>query len=410
MTKTSIRMLRVALLFLLALTPGKKLKADESELHSAVWRMHTVDRQSKGADGVRLGDVDKDGELDVVTGWEEGGRIRICFQPKLTQIHNQWPAIVVGKVKSPEDAVFVDVNRDGWLDVVSCCEGKQQTVFAHLNPAMPQLIRKASAWKTRAFSSTTQLSRWMYGQPLNDRQLVLGSKQPNGQISLLNMDADNSSAALRQLRPSGWIMSLRTFDIDHDGDLDIVYSDRKGPDCQVGWLENMGDDKWADHEIGGAGLEVMFLDIATVNHKTVIACNTRNQHIMLLTPTTDVRAAWKVRRVSHPPNSGAGKAVAIGDLNGNGQFDLACTCGLASGKFGVYWLSDAGDVVKETGTEQWQFHDISGTKVGVKFDRIELMDIDQDGDLDLLTCEERDNLGVIWYENPQIKNDDRAPR
>ena len=26
--------------------------------------------------------------------------------------------------------------------------------------------------------------------------------------------------------------------------------------------------------------------------------------------------------------------------------------------------------------------------------------MDADGDLDLLTCEERENLGVFWYENP----------
>ena len=37
---------------------------------------------------------------------------------------------------------------------------------------------------------------------------------------------------------------------------------------------------------------------------------------------------------------------------------------------------------------------------GVKFDLVQLLDIDRDGDLDILTCEERDGLGVLWYENP----------
>ena len=27
-------------------------------------------------------------------------------------------------------------------------------------------------------------------------------------------------------------------------------------------------------------------------------------------------------------------------------------------------------------------------------------DLDEDGDLDVITCEESSNLGVIWYENP----------
>ena len=48
------------------------------------------------------------------------------------------------------------------------------------------------------------------------------------------------------------------------------------------------------------------------------------------------------------------------------------------------------------------FHDIAGPQ-GIKFDRIELLDLDLDGDLDVMTCEERENLGVVWYENPHIK-------
>ncbi|MBR9803541.1 hypothetical protein GYB59_18430 [bacterium] len=36
-----------------------------------------------------------------------------------------------------------------------------------------------------------------------------------------------------------------------------------------------------------------------------------------------------------------------------------------------------------------------------KYDRIECIDLDGDGDLDVLTCEERRLLGVVWYENPQ---------
>jgi hypothetical protein len=44
-----------------------------------------------------------------------------------------------------------------------------------------------------------------------------------------------------------------------------------------------------------------------------------------------------------------------------------------------------------------------GSKNECKFDRMELIDLDADGDLDILTCEERQQLGVVWYENPGIK-------
>jgi hypothetical protein len=57
---------------------------------------------------------------------------------------------------------------------------------------------------------------------------------------------------------------------------------------------------------------------------------------------------------------------------------------------------------------RWTDHEISGP-LGSKFDRIELIDLDGDGDLDAMTTEENFGpeslgLGAIWYENPTIRN------
>lgn len=363
------------------------------------WKIHTVDNSSRGADGVRLGDVDKDGKPDIATGWEEGDQIRIAFQPKANELRKPWPSIKVGSNKSPEDAVFADVTNNGWLDVISCCEGKEQAVFFHLNPGNTKLARDPSHWKTMRLEQTKDVSRWMFCQALESDRLILGSKNPQGQISIWNL----STQSLQRIRSAGWIMSLRATDLDSDGDDDILYSDRKGSTRCVGWLEQTSNGNWKDHQIGAAGMEVMFLDVARINGQWLVACNTRNEQVLLLTSGANPRNPWTVRRISHPLNSGAGKAVAIGDVDGDGRFDLACTCGLAEGKRGVYWLKQPvrtlDEGVKES-PEKWECHDISGTKIGAKFDRIELLDFDRDGDLDLLTCEERDNLGVVWYENP----------
>jgi len=47
----------------------------------AVWTRHTIDDTSQGADGVKLGDLNGDGKLDLVTGWEEGGEVRVYLNP-----------------------------------------------------------------------------------------------------------------------------------------------------------------------------------------------------------------------------------------------------------------------------------------------------------------------------------------
>jgi hypothetical protein len=59
------------------------------------------------------------------------------------------------------------------------------------------------------------------------------------------------------------------------------------------------------------------------------------------------------------------------------------------------WLS-----YRESPAEgKWEAREISGPE-GVKFDLVELLDLDGDVDLDVISCEETANLGVIWYENP----------
>ena len=70
------------------------------------------------------------------------------------------------------------------------------------------------------------------------------------------------------------------------------------------------------------------------------------------------------------------------------------TCEHADKKLsGVFWLSYS----QSTAGKQWTDHDIGGP-FGLEYDRIEMIDVD--GDLDLMSCEERDQLGVFWYENP----------
>jgi len=194
------------------------------------WVRHTVDDTSRGADGVRLGDINGDGLPDVVTGWEEGGVIRVYVNPGPARAAQPWPRVTVGRVGSPEDAVFVDLDRDGLLDVVSSCEGSVQTVFVHWSPRSRARLLDDSAWTTQPIPATENRRRWMFCLPLeidgrNGVDLVVGSKQRNAAVGWLQSPTDPRDLARWQWHPlfsAGWVMSLLAVDVDHDGDLDVM--------------------------------------------------------------------------------------------------------------------------------------------------------------------------------------------
>ena len=105
---------------------------------------------------------------------------------------------------------------------------------------------------------------------------------------------------------------------------------------------------------------------------------------------------WLTQSFPLSDTTGTAKAVGVGDLDGDRRRDVVVSCERsASPGSGVGFYSYSGSF----SDWEWAYTDISGPD-GVKFDRIELLDLDGDGDLDVLTCEEIANLGVVWYENP----------
>jgi len=372
------------------------------------WKRYAIDASSRGADGVRLADVNGDGRADITTGWEEGGVVRVYLHPGLEQVHGPWPAINVGAAKDVEDAVFVDLDQDGSVDVVSASEGKTRTISIHWAPREKKNYTDPAAWKTEAIPASTG-QRWMYSLPYDvdgrhGVDLVVGSKN-SGSVSWLEAPENPRDAAgwkLHKIAEAGWIMSLKATDVDRDGQEDIVVSDRSGPNCGVYWLQKGAGPDFRIRHVGAGDVTSKFLDarLRSTGSGAEIAVATNEAGILLFRGGPE---RWDETRIAGVFN----KATALGDLNGDGTSDIAFTSvqgeSPAAAQFCVGWIE--GDRLAPE--QKPVVHRISDDE-GSKFDRIELLDLDGDGDLDLLTCEERaerttggqKGLGVIWYENP----------
>ena len=366
------------------------------------WSMHVIDNTSIGADGVRLADFDGDGLPDIATGWEEGGSIRVYHNPGPARVAAPWPDVVVGSVGSPEDAVLVDLDGDGAMDVVSCSEGKERKIWVHWAPANPADYLKPEGWKTEAIPAAENKAQWMFSLPMDvdgrhGIDLVAGSKNDGAAIGWFEAPDENprdlAAWQWHPLRDAGWVMSLIPHDMDGDGDQDVVYTDRRGPKRGAGWLEHPASgDAWPDHVIGGADHEVMFLTPAqfSVAGPVEWLCTTLDGGLLRFT-AAETPGTWIATGIPMPEGVGTGKGLSVGDLTGDGRPDIAVSCENAKDTDAVFYLEQTAD--------SWQPHAISGAP-GTKFDLVVLYDMDHDGDLDVLTCEERERLGVIWYENP----------
>ncbi|MBL8290366.1 MAG: VCBS repeat-containing protein [Bryobacterales bacterium] len=364
------------------------------------WTRYTIDDSSRGADGVRLIDINTDGRPDIATAWEEGGLIRVYFNPSRVDARRPWPAVTVGKVASPEDAVFADLDRDLAFDVVSSAEGNTRSLQVHWAPKDPDRFFDPSAWTTTAIPAAANLMQWMFAAPWSNHVVAAG-KGPGAALGWFEIPANaRDTAAWRwhPLRPVGWIMSVLPIDMDADGDSDILFSDRRGPRSGVFFLANPGDvtKPWPEIAVGSAGREVMFLDVADVDGDGLrdVAAAVKPNDIEIHYRLDKAGTRWRTEAVSFPGDlTGTAKAVRVADVDLDGHPDLLYSAEAATGpRSGVIWYS----------LRHKTFHDIAGPE-GVKYDLMELLDLDADGDLDVVTTEETAGLGLVWYENPSAR-------
>ncbi|MCM8527820.1 MAG: VCBS repeat-containing protein [Lentisphaeraceae bacterium] len=382
------------------------------------WPLHIIDGKGSGADGVRLADINGDNLPDVVTGWEESGLTKIYLNPGPSKVKDKWPLTVIGNTKSVEDAFFADLDNDGNPDVVTCSEGKTQSISIHWNPGKSKFMEKDS-WQQELIPVSKDLTAWMFAQAMqidgkNGLDIIAGSKKKNAQIGWFQMPENSRSlkdVKYHKIADAGWIMSIEKVDMDKDGLTDILISDRYGDKAGIRWLKNPGPNgditkAWQDNFIfkfpGSKQRQYLFLSMHDLDNDgqfEIIFPSKKGVHI--LRKIKDGQQWQEFFIDTSKVNCGGPKAVAVSDINQDGKTDIILTCESSDKKNGIVYF----EYNESPFSSNWSWKPLSGTEKGIKYDRIELLDLDGDGDLDLMTCEENEGpksqgLGVIWYENP----------
>jgi len=365
------------------------------------WRCHVIqaDPKDDGPDGINLHDWDGDGDLDMFVNAEEGHYSRLYFNPGPDSVRSVWSEYIQFEHGQCEDSGMGDLDHDGDMDYVA------NGGWVYFNPGTPH-VRDRSQWtKMTLFDNERRVPTVadVDGDGLND--LIVGAQEWHKQPSTGKHESVNWKKYT--IGKNRWPMNCIMVDVDKDGDIDMVVPDRG---IEICWYVNPGKTLvtglWKRKTLH-AHTEPMFMTVADVNgdriNDFVITGGSKGDlaEKLIVLLRTNRRGDPTFREIVID-QSGASfpKGVAVMDLDGDPRKNEI----LVIPKQGDIWTATfMGDSMK---TKNWQAVPLKmpGSETRKKMDNAWLGDLDNDGDLDVVTTEENGGWGVIWFENPQKTN------
>lgn len=352
----------------------------------------------KGADGISVVDLDLDGEPDyATTPWEGSSKVSVS-----TLASGAWTTSVAGTCSHAEESRFADVDGDGLLDILCGGDGKELRILFRnaTGPAWTNVLVHAASSSTAQRDMQLRLVE-MDGDASTVDVLAGGKRGSTGDAyvrlytSRTPRTGGLTSWSFINLGSIGWTMSMVPMDVDADGDIDVVLSDKTNYYGIKGarWLEQDPAGVFSNHPIGVQSGDNNFLDLWDYDGDgdidVVMGAKLDPANTIKTYENAGDWHTWTAHAVAYPVNVGGYVSSAHCDVDGDAVDDLVLGFAAATGSIS--------GVVALLGPDFTTRAEISG-EPGEKFDTVECRIVG--GVPRVYTTEQNDQLGAIYYARP----------
>jgi hypothetical protein len=383
-----------------------------AQVKTGPWMEHRIASEFPWCETVDIGDVDNDGDLDVLASKfrrhdSAGGRYANAPPYPVTLFFNRdGRGLSWSRQDVNQDGIYAgmlgDAGGDGDLDIVG---------------PLSYYIGPIKLWENRQSDEPLSLKKWQYIHVDNDRGkwgdeaepgwlryfgLAMGDLTGDGYQDIVSGRYVYRNPGGDMTRP--WqridfgrnVDAILVTDVDGDGLGDVIAQALP----TVYWLEakDSHGSQWSFHAIGTVPktghVNSQGFDLGQIipggRPEIVLAAEDGIYYFEI--PDNPQKAPWP--RV-HVTNQASDEGLDVRDIDGDGWYDIAA----GNGEQYVAWWKNPG-----TGRGQWQRY-ILGTTQPHPADRLRLADINGDGRTDLVVTEERypgkePDANLFWFQQP----------